>query len=242
MEEWPTKAVVQCIACRHQHVKCCVRFYRVIFVSSWSEGRSCRERSSQDRAACEVLSPYEPSHSSAPARPCPERATNNTTNSIGPSRTGRRVTLSNDTHIISTDKSVCTSQHSQVTTTSTWLMTTSTWLWLQKASINKVITKLHQWSFLYEFINLGFLLLQQNHQYSVLSVNKSSAVAEMGDRGHNRHMGRKPAGCCAPFGLSRSIYLWVLLPELNDWMIDIKQKALSRIFVTQDLRCRRFSV
>jgi len=28
--------------------------------------------------------------------------------------------------------------------------------------------------------------------------NKSSAVAEMGDRGHNRH-GPKRGGCCAPF-------------------------------------------
>jgi len=28
--------------------------------------------------------------------------------------------------------------------------------------------------------------------------NKSSAVAEMGDRGHNRH-GYKTGGCCAPF-------------------------------------------
>jgi len=27
---------------------------------------------------------------------------------------------------------------------------------------------------------------------------KSSAVAEMGDRGHNRH-GPKRGGCCAPF-------------------------------------------
>jgi len=29
-------------------------------------------------------------------------------------------------------------------------------------------------------------------------VNKSSAVAEMGDRGNNRH-GSKSGGCCAPF-------------------------------------------
>jgi len=28
--------------------------------------------------------------------------------------------------------------------------------------------------------------------------NKSSAVAEMGDRGHNRHES-KGGGCCAPF-------------------------------------------
>jgi len=30
------------------------------------------------------------------------------------------------------------------------------------------------------------------------SENKSSAVAEMGDRGHNRH-GPKRGGCCVPF-------------------------------------------
>jgi len=29
----------------------------------------------------------------------------------------------------------------------------------------------------------------------------SSAVAEMGDRGHNRH-GSKRGGCCAPFAVS----------------------------------------
>jgi len=29
-------------------------------------------------------------------------------------------------------------------------------------------------------------------------MNKSSAVAEMGDHGHNRH-GPKRGGCCAPF-------------------------------------------
>jgi len=29
-------------------------------------------------------------------------------------------------------------------------------------------------------------------------LNKSSAVAEMGDHGHNRH-GPKRGGCCAPF-------------------------------------------
>ena len=32
----------------------------------------------------------------------------------------------------------------------------------------------------------------------MIMVNKSSAVAEMGDRGHNRH-GPKRGGCCAPF-------------------------------------------
>ena len=33
---------------------------------------------------------------------------------------------------------------------------------------------------------------------SVKLLNKSSAVAEMGDGGHNRH-GPKRGGCCAPF-------------------------------------------
>ena len=33
------------------------------------------------------------------------------------------------------------------------------------------------------------------------TTNKSSAVAEMGDRGHNRH-GSKRGGCCAPFAVS----------------------------------------
>ena len=31
-----------------------------------------------------------------------------------------------------------------------------------------------------------------------VNLNKSSAVAEMDDRGHNRH-GPKRGGCCAPF-------------------------------------------
>ena len=29
--------------------------------------------------------------------------------------------------------------------------------------------------------------------------NKSSAIAEMGDRGHNRHGPKRGGGCCAPF-------------------------------------------
>jgi len=36
------------------------------------------------------------------------------------------------------------------------------------------------------------------YKRSDLNQNKSSAVAEMGDRGHNRH-GPKRGGCCAPF-------------------------------------------
>jgi len=31
------------------------------------------------------------------------------------------------------------------------------------------------------------------------SQNKSSAVAEMDDRGHNRHGPKRGGGCCAPF-------------------------------------------
>jgi len=30
-------------------------------------------------------------------------------------------------------------------------------------------------------------------------MNKSSAVAEMGDRSHNRNGPKRRAGCCAPF-------------------------------------------
>ena len=30
-------------------------------------------------------------------------------------------------------------------------------------------------------------------------IDKSSAVAEMGDRGHNRHGPKRVGGCCAPF-------------------------------------------
>ena len=33
------------------------------------------------------------------------------------------------------------------------------------------------------------------------SCNKSSAAAEMGDRGHNRHGPQRRGGCCAPFRL-----------------------------------------
>jgi len=44
--------------------------------------------------------------------------------------------------------------------------------------------------------------IQHHGEYSTVCqfdfVNKSSAVAEMGDRGHNRH-GPKRGGCCAPF-------------------------------------------
>jgi len=32
-----------------------------------------------------------------------------------------------------------------------------------------------------------------------LNCNKSSAVAEMGDRGHNRHGPKRRGGCCTPF-------------------------------------------
>jgi len=65
-------------------------------------------------------------------------------------------------------------------------------------------------------------LLQNTFQNTAKKMNKSSAVAEMGDRGHNRHgtkivsdiaifvlkrdvklqltnMGLKGGGCCAPF-------------------------------------------
>ena len=31
------------------------------------------------------------------------------------------------------------------------------------------------------------------------SANKSSAVAKIGDRGHNRHGPKRGGGCCAPF-------------------------------------------
>jgi len=34
-----------------------------------------------------------------------------------------------------------------------------------------------------------------------MNINKISAVAEMGDRGHNGH-GRKEGGCCVPFAES----------------------------------------
>jgi len=37
-----------------------------------------------------------------------------------------------------------------------------------------------------------------NSRMTPIIENKSSAVADMGDRGHNRH-GRKRGGCCAPF-------------------------------------------
>jgi len=38
----------------------------------------------------------------------------------------------------------------------------------------------------------------QASNMDALKNHKSSTVAEMGDRGHNRH-GRKEGGCCAPF-------------------------------------------
>ena len=43
--------------------------------------------------------------------------------------------------------------------------------------------------------------------------NKSSEVAEMGDRGHNRH-GPKRGGCCAPFAGGRS---WVPVQHNVAW-------------------------
>jgi len=45
------------------------------------------------------------------------------------------------------------------------------------------------------------LFLTFNQQYQSIHttlIYKSSAVAEMGDRSHNRH-GPKRGGCCAPF-------------------------------------------
>jgi len=33
----------------------------------------------------------------------------------------------------------------------------------------------------------------------LINLNKSSAVAEMGDRGHHNRHGSKRGGCCAPF-------------------------------------------
>ena len=35
--------------------------------------------------------------------------------------------------------------------------------------------------------------------YFIITLYKSSAVAEMGDRGHNRHGPERGGGCCAPF-------------------------------------------
>ena len=45
------------------------------------------------------------------------------------------------------------------------------------------------------------------HCYFAVSnfkTNNSSAVAEMGDRGHNRHGPKRGRGCCAPFVESRN--------------------------------------
>ena len=47
----------------------------------------------------------------------------------------------------------------------------------------------------------GFMIMADqptDNQTSCSVCNKSSAVAEMGNRGHNRH-GSKRGGCCAPF-------------------------------------------
>jgi len=44
------------------------------------------------------------------------------------------------------------------------------------------------------------------------SMYKSSAVAEMGDRGHNRH---GPKSCCAPFADSVIFCLSVLGVQVN---------------------------
>jgi len=74
-----------------QHIKSAVPLlYLVIFVSSWSEVRSCRERSSRGTSACEALSLYEPFHSNELALSCPMHATTQTTqlNSAWPSLPG----------------------------------------------------------------------------------------------------------------------------------------------------------
>jgi len=42
------------------------------------------------------------------------------------------------------------------------------------------------------------LLLKTFYDFLIRHFNKTSAVAEMGDRGHHRQ-GRKKAGCYAPF-------------------------------------------
>ena len=46
------------------------------------------------------------------------------------------------------------------------------------------------------FINL---FVQFSTQQDDSIINKSSAVAEMGNRGHSRHGPKKRGGCCAPF-------------------------------------------
>ena len=47
----------------------------------------------------------------------------------------------------------------------------------------------------YHYLTITFLTAAPHHCHHVY---KSSAVAEMGDRGHNKH-GPKRGGCCAPF-------------------------------------------
>ena len=48
-------------------------------------------------------------------------------------------------------------------------------------------------SFLFLGYQFSFIM------FAVLFGNKSSAVAQMGDRGHNRHGLKKTGGCCDPF-------------------------------------------
>jgi len=45
--------------------------------------------------------------------------------------------------------------------------------------------------------------------------NKSSAVAEMGDRGHNRHGPKRGRGCCAPFTGAAGSPSNTMWPELR---------------------------
>jgi len=54
--------------------------------------------------------------------------------------------------------------------------------------------------------------------------NKSSAVAEMGDRGHNRHAPKKGEGCCA-------LFAGELGPPLSQWPGPRSTSVPSGVFI-----------
>jgi len=47
--------------------------------------------------------------------------------------------------------------------------------------------------------NIGLNETHKKHMHMAEKKKKSSAVAEIGDRGHNRHGRKEGGGCCAPF-------------------------------------------
>ena len=90
--------------------------------------------------------------------------------------------------------------------------------WLYKKALGTVHTSPHEQNHFQNLINS-----YPSTIYLFPRFHKSSVVAEMGDRGHNRDWPKK-GGCCAPFGgaqhLTQCRLGWGLLPyQVVSWYI-----------------------